>query len=89
MVSVERFLSQRLKLVLNRDKSRVAGSWMCGPWWNWGASHMNQTGRPREESPGQLLNKRDYTLNLRDLKLIFSLNSSTFPMRRMFAHVPL
>ena len=29
MVSVERFLNQRLKLTLNRDKSRVAGSWMC------------------------------------------------------------
>jgi RNA-directed DNA polymerase len=29
MVSVERFLSQRLKLVLNREKSRVAGAWMC------------------------------------------------------------
>jgi len=27
--SVERFLSQRLKLTLNREKSRVAGSWMC------------------------------------------------------------
>lgn len=29
MASVERFLSQRLKLTLNREKSRVAGSWMC------------------------------------------------------------
>ncbi|WP_448110324.1 group II intron reverse transcriptase/maturase [Pseudomonas lini] len=29
MAGVERFLSQRLKLVLNREKSRVAGSWMC------------------------------------------------------------
>ncbi len=29
MVSVERFLSWRLKLTLNREKSRVAGSWMC------------------------------------------------------------
>jgi RNA-directed DNA polymerase len=29
MVGVERFLSQRLKLTLNREKSRVAGSWMC------------------------------------------------------------
>ncbi|RJG13821.1 group II intron reverse transcriptase/maturase [Pseudomonas cavernicola] len=29
MASVERFLSQRLKLVLNRDKSRVARSWVC------------------------------------------------------------
>ncbi|CDM45253.1 RNA-directed DNA polymerase [Pseudomonas aeruginosa WS136] len=29
MASVERFLNQRLKLTLNRDKSRVAGSWMC------------------------------------------------------------
>lgn len=29
MRSVERFLNQRLKLTLNRDKSRVAGSWMC------------------------------------------------------------
>jgi RNA-directed DNA polymerase len=29
MVSVERFLSQRLKLVLNRDKSRVARPWVC------------------------------------------------------------
>jgi RNA-directed DNA polymerase len=29
MVSVERFLSQRLKLVLNRDKSRVARPWAC------------------------------------------------------------
>mgnify|MGYP003489039250 FL=1 len=29
MRSVERFLNQRLKLTLNRDKSRVARSWMC------------------------------------------------------------
>lgn len=29
MAGVERFLSQRLKLTLNREKSRVAGSWMC------------------------------------------------------------
>jgi len=29
MASVERFLSRRLKLTLNREKSRVAGSWMC------------------------------------------------------------
>lgn len=29
MASVERFLNQRLKLTLNRQKSRVAGSWMC------------------------------------------------------------
>jgi len=29
MAGVERFLSRRLKLVLNREKSRVAGSWMC------------------------------------------------------------
>jgi RNA-directed DNA polymerase len=29
MAGVERFLSRRLKLTLNRDKSRVAGSWMC------------------------------------------------------------
>ena len=29
MDSVERFLSQRLKLTLNRKKSRVAGSWIC------------------------------------------------------------
>ncbi|MNG78055.1 Group II intron-encoded protein LtrA [compost metagenome] len=29
MAGVERFLNQRLKLTLNRDKSRVAGSWMC------------------------------------------------------------
>lgn len=29
MAGVERFLSQRLKLALNREKSRVAGSWMC------------------------------------------------------------
>ena len=29
MASVERFLRQRLKLTLNREKSRVAGSWMC------------------------------------------------------------
>ncbi|TBN47156.1 maturase [Pseudomonas sp. BGI-2] len=29
MRSVERFLNQRLKLTLNRDKSRVAGSWKC------------------------------------------------------------
>jgi RNA-directed DNA polymerase len=29
MDSVERFLIQRLKLTLNRDKSQVAGSWMC------------------------------------------------------------
>jgi RNA-directed DNA polymerase len=29
MASVERFLSERLKLTLNREKSRVAGSWMC------------------------------------------------------------
>ncbi len=29
MVGVERFLSQRLKRVLNREKNRVAGSWMC------------------------------------------------------------
>lgn len=29
MVGVERFLDQRLKLTLNLDKSRVAGSWMC------------------------------------------------------------
>ena len=30
MASVERFLRQRQKLTLNREKSRVAGSWMCG-----------------------------------------------------------
>lgn len=29
MTSVERFLSQRLKLTLNWEKSRVAGFWMC------------------------------------------------------------
>ncbi|PUA46353.1 group II intron reverse transcriptase/maturase [Pseudomonas protegens] len=29
MVSVERFLSQRLKLTLNREKSRVARPWVC------------------------------------------------------------
>jgi RNA-directed DNA polymerase len=29
MRSVELLLNQRLKLTLNRDKSRVAGSWMC------------------------------------------------------------
>lgn len=29
MASVERFLSQRLKLVLNREKSRVARPWAC------------------------------------------------------------
>ena len=29
MAGVERFLSQRLKLVLNREKSRVVGSWRC------------------------------------------------------------
>jgi len=29
MAGVERFLRQRLKLTLNREKSRVAGSWMC------------------------------------------------------------
>jgi len=29
LASVERFLDQRLKLMLNRDKSRVAGSWKC------------------------------------------------------------
>jgi len=29
MAGVERFLNQRLKLTLNREKSRVAGSWMC------------------------------------------------------------
>ncbi|VVQ15686.1 hypothetical protein PS928_04293 [Pseudomonas fluorescens] len=29
MAGVERFLDQRLKLTLNRDKSRVAGAWMC------------------------------------------------------------
>lgn len=29
MAGVERLLNQRLKLTLNRDKSRVAGSWMC------------------------------------------------------------
>ncbi|MCY1426331.1 group II intron reverse transcriptase/maturase [compost metagenome] len=29
MAGVERFLNQRLKLTLNRDKSRVAGSWRC------------------------------------------------------------
>lgn len=29
MRSVECFLNQRLKLMLNRDKSRVAGSWIC------------------------------------------------------------
>lgn len=29
MRSVERFLNQRLKLTLNWDKSRVAGSWKC------------------------------------------------------------
>ena len=29
MNSVERFLSQRLKLTLNRGKSRVAGAWIC------------------------------------------------------------
>jgi RNA-directed DNA polymerase len=29
MAGVERFLRQRLKLVLNREKSRVAGAWMC------------------------------------------------------------
>lgn len=29
MNSVERFLNQRLKLTLNRKKSRVAGSWIC------------------------------------------------------------
>ncbi|MEA1605318.1 group II intron reverse transcriptase/maturase [Pseudomonas spirodelae] len=29
MNSVERFLNQRLKLTLNRGKSRVAGAWIC------------------------------------------------------------
>ena len=29
LASVERFLNHRLKLRLNRDKSRVAGSWKC------------------------------------------------------------
>ena len=29
MISVERFLSQRLKLTLNREKSRVARPWTC------------------------------------------------------------
>ena len=29
MAGVERFLNQRLRLMLNREKSRVAGSWMC------------------------------------------------------------
>lgn len=29
LASVERFLNQRLKLTVNRDKSRVAGSWKC------------------------------------------------------------
>lgn len=29
MRRVECFLNQRLKLTLNRDKSRVAGSWIC------------------------------------------------------------
>ena len=29
MAGVERFLNRRLKLALNREKSRVAGSWMC------------------------------------------------------------
>lgn len=29
LASVERFLNQRLKLMVNRDKSRVAGSWKC------------------------------------------------------------
>jgi RNA-directed DNA polymerase len=29
MVSVERFLSKRLKLVLNRAKSRVVRPWTC------------------------------------------------------------
>ncbi|MEN5033580.1 group II intron reverse transcriptase/maturase [Pseudomonas sp. TWI929] len=29
MVSVERFLSQRLKLTVNREKSRVARAWKC------------------------------------------------------------
>ena len=29
MASVERFLSQRLKLTLNREKSRVARPWVC------------------------------------------------------------
>lgn len=29
MAGVERFPNQRLKLTRNRDKSRVAGSWMC------------------------------------------------------------
>lgn len=29
MVSVERFLDQRLKLSLNRGKSRVARPWIC------------------------------------------------------------
>jgi len=29
MAGVDRFPSQRLKLTLNRGKSRVAGSWMC------------------------------------------------------------
>jgi RNA-directed DNA polymerase len=29
MAGVERFLNQRLKLRVNREKSRVAGSWMC------------------------------------------------------------
>ncbi|WP_313053695.1 group II intron reverse transcriptase/maturase [Pseudomonas lopnurensis] len=29
LASVERFLDQRLKLTVNRDKSRVAGAWKC------------------------------------------------------------